>query len=80
MFFMRQRRAFAGRSARYEEVDACVDLPPHQLAHPCFIERTVASKWRDKSSAGPSKTWSFSLLASHMQLLKTKLATANFRR
>src|SRR6267143_1993025 len=80
MFFMRQRRAFAGRSARYEEVDACVDLPPHQLAHRCFIKRTVASKWRDKSSAGPSKHGLSPCFASHMQLLKTKLAAANFRR
>ena len=50
-----QRRSFAGRAARDEEMDAGVDLPARKAADGCFINRAAARKRRDEGGSASSK-------------------------
>src|SRR5204863_4746594 len=79
MFFMRQRRALARRSAGNEEVDARINLSSHQSAQRAFVERAVRSKWRDKCSSGSGKH-GLLLLAFLSNFRETKLPAAIRRR
>jgi len=45
---VRERGAFAGRSAGHQKMDSCLDLPPHQSAQSSFIDRKVILKWSNQ--------------------------------
>src|ERR1700683_4781526 len=81
MLGARQRGAFAGGAAGYQEVDPGFELPAHQLAQSLLIKRLIFPKRSDESGAASCEHISLSPMEQNIfELKNAALARQPLRR